>query len=213
MGKLDLRKEYKHLYQPSAKSVTVVDVPAFMFVLIDGEIEPGEQPGTSPAFQQAMEALYGVSYTLKFNSKLRKENPIDYTVMSLEALWWVEEGDFEIQKPDNWHWTAMMAQPEHITELMFQEALQQVGKKKPNPALDRLRFEVFQEGLSMQIMHIGPYADEPQTLAKMEAFARESGYTYRGKHHEIYLGDPRKAAPDKLKTVLRHPVTKLDEVM
>ena len=206
MAKLDLKKEYKHLYRPSAKEVAVVDVPPLQFVMIDGAIEPGESPGTSPAFGQAMQALYGISYTLKFASKRRQEDPIDYSVMALEALWWVEDDDFDITRPDNWHWTAMMMQPEHITNDMFREALGQLAKKKPDLALDLLRFETFHEELSVQIMHIGPYAEEPATIAKMDEFARENGYRMRDRHHEIYLGDPRRADPAKLKTVLRHPI-------
>jgi hypothetical protein len=211
MAKLDLRKMYKHLYQPSARKVEVVDVPPFQFAMIDGQIEPGCLPGDSSSFQQALQALYGISYTLKFTSKLREENPVDYTVMALEGLWWVEEGEFDISNPGNWRWTAMILQPDHITGAMFRDALAQVRKKKPNPALDRLRLETFHEGLCMQVMHIGPYAEEPATIARMDAFARENGYTLRGKHHEIYLGDPRRAAPEKLKTVLRHPIERANE--
>jgi hypothetical protein len=206
MDKLDLRKHYKHLYQPSAKKVEVVEVPPLRFAMIDGEIEPGHGPGTSPAFQQALQALYGISYTLKFASKQRKENPIDYTVMGLEGLWWVEGGEFDIKKPDNWRWTAMILQPDHISLEMFQDGLAQLRRKKPNPALDKLRLETFHEGLSIQIMHIGPYADEPATIARMGAFAQEKGYRMCGKHHEIYLGDPLRADPAKLKTILRHPI-------
>lgn len=209
MKKLDLRKLYKHLYQPSAKKVEVVDVPPFQFAMIDGQIEPGHAPGDSPAFQQALEALYGISYTLKFASKLRAENPVDYTVMALEGLWWEKSDEFDITRPEGWRWTAMMMQPDHISEAMFQEGLEQLRKKKPNPALDRLRFGIFHEGVSVQIMHIGPYSEEPATVAKMDAFAKENGYAFRGRHHEIYIGDPRRAAPEKLKTVLRHPVERI----
>ena len=206
MDKLDLRKQYKHLYLPSAKKVEVVDVPSFQFALIDGEIEPGQSPGTSPAFEQAMAALYGITYTLKFMSKLRVENPIDYTVMTLEGLWWVEDGVFDITNPANWRYTVMIMQPDHITQEMYQEALAQLRKKKPGPALDLLRFERFHEGLCIQTMHLGPYAEEMQTIAKMDLFAQENGYILHGKHHEIYMGDPRRGDPAKLKTVLRHPV-------
>jgi len=206
MENLDLRKQYKHLYKPSPKKVEVVDVPTFKFAMIEGQIEPGHGPSSSPAFQQALEVLYGISYTLKFMSKLRKENPIDYSVMALEGLWWVEQGEFNISQPGNWHWTAMIMQPEHISAAMFQEALEQLQKKKPELDLKGLRFETFHEGLCMQIMHIGPYASEPATLARMEEFANENGYRYRGRHHEIYIGDPRRSAPEKLKTVLRHPI-------
>jgi hypothetical protein len=186
----------------------VVDVPSFQFTMIDGAIEPSQSPSTSPSFQQAMEALYGISYTLKFASKKRSEDPIDYTVMALEGLWWVENGQFDITQPGNWRWTAMIMQPDHISHEMFQDARVQLEKKKPNPALELLRLETFHEGPCVQILHIGPYAEEMATIAKMDAFAEAHGYIMHGKHHEIYIGDPRRAAPDKLKTVLRHPIRK-----
>ncbi len=206
MSKLDLKKKYKHLYLPSAKEVTLVEVPAFRFVMVDGRIEPDETPDTSEAFHQAMQALYGLAYTLKFTSKLRPENPIDYTVMALEGLWWTESGRFDFQRDEPWLWTMMIMQPDHIDRGMYEAALAQVREKQENPALDQVRFDSFEEGLAIQIMHIGPYADEPRSLAKMAAFAGEMGYTYRGKHHEIYIGDPRRAKPENLRTVLRQPV-------
>ena len=206
MDKLDLRKQYKQLYQPSAKQVALVDVPPLQYATVDGAIEPGQAPGTSPAFRQALEALYGISYTCKFASKQRRDNPIDYTVMGLEGLWWVEDGEFDITRPGNWRWTAMILQPEHIDQAMFEEGLAQLRRKKPGPALDKLRLETLHEGLCVQVMHIGPYADEPATLERMAAYAREQGYALCGKHHEIYLGDPRRGDPARLKTVLRHPV-------
>jgi hypothetical protein len=212
---LDLRKELKQFYAPSAKKVELVDVPEFQFAMIDGAIEPGMEPGNSPAFASAMEALYGISYTLKFTSKLRKVDPIDYPVMALEGLWWVEDGEFSLSRDeyfafkDNWSWTVMILQPDPVTPEMFEEARAQVAKKRgDNPALAQLRLERFREGLCVQTLHIGPYADEPATVAKMDAFAAEQGYVLCGKHHEIYRGDPRRSAPEKLKTVLRHPVQK-----
>lgn len=207
MAKLDLKKQYKHLYLPSAKKVTLVEVPAFQFVMVDGKMEPNETPETSTAFHQAMQALYGLAYTLKFNSKLREENPIDFTVMALEGLWWVESGGFDPEHSEPWFWKMMIMQPDHIGQAMYDTALAQVREKQDNPALERVRFERFEEGPAIQVMHIGPYADEPRSLAKMEAFAAEMGYTYRGKHHEIYIGDPRRAKPENLRTVLRQPVT------
>ena len=213
MKKLDLRKEFKSLYQPSAKKVEWVKVPKFKFIMIDGRIEKGKSPGTSPAFAEATQAMYGIAYTLKFASKQDKKNPIDYPVMALEGLWWVEDGFFDITKPGNWHWTVMIMQPDHITEAMFESALHKVVEKKgDSPALAKVRFEPFEEGLCAQTMHIGPYAAEPATVERMHSFMKENGYRDRvglgGKHHEIYLGDPRKADPLKLKTVLRHPVGK-----
>lgn len=212
MEKLDLRKDLKHLYAPSAKNVEVVKVPKFNFVMLDDEIEPGQSPETSPRFQEAFGAVYGVTYTLKFMSKLRERNPIDYTVMALEGLWWVDSGEFVFAKKDEaWKWTLMVMQPKHITTKMYQEAVQQLKEKKGNPALERLRFESFHEGLCLQMMHIGPYSEEPRTVEKMRAFAQENGYVFRGKHHEIYLGDPRRSKPEKLRTVLRHPVEKVSK--
>ncbi len=208
MEKLDLKKKYKHLYIPSAKEVSVVDVPKLKFIMLDGAIEPGKSPGNSPNFELSMSALYSMAYTLKFMSKKREIDPIDYILMGLEGLWWVEEGEFDINEPGNWLYTLMILQPDHITEEMFSLALEQLVKKKPNPFNNRLRLEAFHEGLCLQIMHIGPYSEEMRTIARMDAFAEENGYRMHGKHHEIYLGDPRRTDPSKLKTVLRHPVEK-----
>lgn len=207
MKTLDLRKELKHLYAPSSKNVEVVEVPPFNFAMLDGAMEPGQLPAESSLFQEAIAALYGISFTLKFMSKLRKTDPIDYPVMALEGLWWVDSGELDFNNSSEpWKWTLMMLQPDHITVEMFQDALQQLERKRPSPALQQLRFERFAEGQCMQIMHIGPYSDEPQTIEKMHDFARNHGYTLRGKHHEIYLGDPRRAKPEKLKTILRRPI-------
>ena len=206
MEKLDLIKQLKNLYQPSPKEVVFVDVPAMQFATFSGAIEPGHSPGVSPSFARALEALYGISYTLKFASKLRLLDPVDYKVMCLEAFWWVEDGKFEITIPDNWFWKAVIMQPELITPAMFDEAREKLQKKKPALDLNGLKFETIQEGLCVQIMHIGPYATEPATVARMHDFAQKNGYTMSGYHHEIYLGDPRKSAPEKLKTVIRHPV-------
>lgn len=209
METLDLRKELKHLYAPSARQAEVVDVPELQFAMIDGAIEPGCGPGNSPAFQGALEALYGISYTLKFMVKRRPIAAIDYTVMALEALWWVEDGEFDVAAPGNWRWTAMIVQPDFITPELFADGLAQLRKQRgDSPTLADLRLERWCEGLAVQIMHIGPYSAEQATIARLHAFAREHGYRLRGKHHEIYLGDPRRAAPEKLKTILRQPVEK-----
>ena len=209
MEKLDLRKQLKHLYEPSAKAVELVEVPAFKFAMVDGMIRAGESVGDSPAFVEALNALYGISYTLKFTSKLRKENPIDYSVMALEALWWVEGDDFEFGRKQDWLFTALIMQPEHITQEMFTDALAQLNKKKPAPANAKLRLAAFEEGLSVQVMHIGPYAAEPATIERMKEYMHANRLERNGKHHEIYMGDPRRAQPDKLKTVLRQPVKRI----
>ncbi len=215
MKTLDLKKEYKHLYQPSAKKVTAVQVPRLQFAMVDGAIEKGHGPGDSPGFQEAVQALYGVSYTLKFTLKKRKTNPIDYPVMALEGLLWLTEGDvFDINIKDNWSYTLMIMQPDVITQEIFEEARMQVRRKRgDSPALSKLRLEYFEEGLCAQVMHIGPYATEPATIERMREFMNENGYRdsvgLGGRHHEIYMGDPRKADPSKLKTVLRHPIEKV----
>ncbi|OPZ63315.1 MAG: hypothetical protein BWY85_01772 [Firmicutes bacterium ADurb.Bin506] len=208
MGTLDLRKQLKHLYQPAAGKVEVVDVPEFKYAMVEGVIEPGCAPATSPSFQQAVEALYGVSYALKFMSKQRTVDPIDYAVMPLEALWWATDGQFDISQPGNWAWIAMIVQPDHVTDSMFAEACAKLRKKRPSPAIEKLRFEGLHEGLCVQTLHLGPYSEEPATIARIEAFASENGYVLHGKHHEIYLGDPKRVAPEKLKTILRYPCSK-----
>jgi hypothetical protein len=207
MKTLDLRKQLKHLYAPPANKVSLVDVPAMQFAMISGVIEPGKGPSTSAAFKEALQALYGIAYTLKFMSKRRKSNPIDYPVMALEALWWVSQGSY-LDPGQPWKWTAMILQPGHITPKMFADGVAQLKEKKPSPGISRLRLKPFHEGLCVQALHLGPYAEEPRTLQRMQEFAAENGYVFRGKHHEIYLGDPTRSRPEKLRTTLRHPLKK-----
>ena len=214
MEKLDLKKDLKYLYAPPVKKIEMVDVPAMNFIMLDGAIEPDQSPGTSPLFAENMQALYAAAYTLKFSFKLRKENPLDYPVMALEGLWWVEDGTFDLQKPGNWKYTVMIMQPDQVTPEHFSDALAQIRKKKGDqPAFARLCLARFHEELCVQAMHIGPYASEPETVLKMQAFMEANGCQDQvglgGKHHEIYLGDPRRADPAKLKTVLRHPIKRL----
>lgn len=210
METLDLRKTLKHYYSPSAKKVELVEVPTFKFLMIDGAIEAGHAPGDSPLFQENTQALYNAAYTLKFMVKQRKENPVDYPVMALEGLWWVEDGHFDIQIKDNWVYTLMILQPELVSEALFGEALAQIRKKKgDSPALSRLQLAAFTEGLCVQVLHLGPYASEPATVARMQEFAQANGLRMSGRHHEIYLGNPLRAEPEKLKTILRHPVEKV----
>lgn len=211
MQKLDLKHNLKYLFAPSAKKIEIVDVPAMNFVMIDGAIEPDQTPGTSPLFAENMQALYGAAYTLKFAAKFRKQDPVDYPVIALEGLWWVEDGTFDIRKPGNWKYTVMIMQPGLITPEMLADALTQLRKKRGDqPAFARLRLATFCEGLSVQTMHIGPYAAEPATVDRMQIYMQENGCQdlvgAGGKHHEIYMGDPRRADPNRLKTILRHPV-------
>ena len=172
------------------------------FLMIDGIGDPN----TSQDYKDAVEALFALSYSLKFmikNGKLA----IDYGVMPLEGLWWTDDmAKFNMENKDIWKWTAMIMQPEYVTKDMFDKALEQVAKKKNPAALSRVRFEIFHEGLSAQIMHIGPYSAEGPTIEKIYDFIKGKGYKQEGKHHEIYLSDPRKTAPEKMKTVIRQAV-------
>ncbi len=201
MPKLDLKKEWKHLYQPSAKAVTAVEVPALNYLMVDGRGDPN----TAQAYVEAVEALYAVAYALKFKVKNGKAG-IDYAVMPLEGLWWAEDmRQFSVKDKDAWQWTMMIVQPEYVTAKLFAETLGEVQKKKRLPALARLRFESYHEGRAAQIMHLGPYADEEPTITKLHDFIHARGGERQGKHHEIYLKDPRKSAPGKLLTVIRQP--------
>jgi hypothetical protein len=202
---LDLRKQFKHLYQPSAKQFAIVDVPPLNFLMIDGT----GNPNTSQDYRDALEALYGLSYTLKFGVKLGKygQKKYDYPVMALEGLWWMDDmRDFSIARKDEWKWTMMIMQPDVLTPDQVELARADLIKKKNPVSAAKIRFESYHEGLSAQIMYFGPYADEGSTIQRLHDFIVESGHQLRGKHHEIYLGDPRRTAPLKLKTVIRQPM-------
>jgi len=201
MDKIDLRKERPDLWKASAKAPTMVDVPAMHFLMVDGEGDPN----TSAAFQQAIEALYGLSYTLKFASKMGRG--IDWKVMGIEGLWWADDPEaFRAGRKDEWRWTLLIAQPDVVTAEAVEAARETLRQKKNPAALDRVRLERFDEGLSAQMLHVGPYSEEGPTIERLHAFIRDEGYDLAGKHHEIYLSDPRRVAPEKLKTILRHPV-------
>jgi len=190
----------KEFYNPPAGEAVLVELPPLKYVMVDGSGEPGGE-----SFQQAMGALYNIAYTMKFRSKrlLKK----DYDMMAPEGLWWMK-GKIDMTQRDKWLWTLMILVPDFATPKMFSEVVAEVRSKKNPPGLDRARLETLEEGTSVQILHVGPYATEPESIAKMDAYAKEHGYKMVGKHHEIYLGDPRRAAPSRLKTVLRHPVAK-----
>ncbi len=200
MPKIDFKKELKHLYSPSKKEITVVDVPAMNFLMLDGK----GNPNTATSYQQAVETLYSVSYTLKF--MIKKTQAVDYGVLPLEGLWWADDmSQFSAENKDAWLWTAMIMQPEFVTTDLVEQAKSEAAKKKDLPALSLMRFEPLHEKRSAQIMHIGPYSDEGPTIARIHEFIQEQGGRLHGKHHEIYLGDPRRTAPEKLKTVIRQP--------
>lgn len=198
--KTDYKKEYKQLYKYGKMTPSLVEVPALNYVMIDGVGDPN----TSQDYMEAIEALYAVSYTLKFMSK-KKE--MDYVVMPLEGLWWMEE-EWDMDAKDDWQWTAMIMQPPCIDESMFKEAVEITRGKKVLPALDKIRFETYKAHMAFQILHKGPYADEGPVIERLHQHMEFEGYTFAGKHHEIYLSDPRKTAPEKLKTIIRQPAKK-----
>lgn len=203
MVKVDFKRELKHLYNPSQKVFSVVDVPPMSFVMIDGHGDPNR----APEYQEAVEALYAVAYGLKF--MVKKEQGVDYGVLPLEGLWWVDDmAEFSMEAKEEWDWTMMVMQPEWVTAELVERARADVARKKNPPALPKLRFEVYHEGLAVQILYVGPYDEEAPTIARMHAFAEQEGYALRGKHHEIYLSDPRRTAPERLKTVIRQPIWK-----
>jgi hypothetical protein len=200
MAKRDFKKELKHLYQPSANEFSVVEVPPMNFLMIDGHGDPNNNPD----FQGGMDALYGMVYTIKF---ALKPQGIEFVVPPSEALWWMDDmSEFSMETKDRWDWTMMIMQPDEVTDEIVEEARLELARKKDPPALSKLRYERYAEGLSVQIMYFGAYADEGPTIARMHDYIRDNGYQTNGKHHEIYLGDPRRTAPEKLKTVIRQPI-------
>jgi hypothetical protein len=206
--KLDLRKQLKHLYEPPAKKVVEVDVPTMTFLMLDGQGDPN----TAASYQQAIEALYGLAYTLKFACK--KTLGLDYPVMPLEGLWWMDDmggrfGDIDFAADKSrWKWTMMVMLPDEVPADAVETARQELGAKKDLPALADVRVERFEEGLAAQIMHLGSYAEEKPTIEKVHRFIEEAGCEPRGKHHEVYIGDPRRSAPEKLRTVVRQPMAR-----
>jgi hypothetical protein len=200
MSKLDLRKELKRYYT-AKKRPEIVDVPPGNFLSMDGRGEPGGE-----AYSAALNALYGLSYTLKFKCK---EEGRDFTVMALEGLWWWDdESVFSLSDApprEEWNWKSMIRQPDFITRDMLDE-IRPVVREKRGPDVDDVALETFHEGLSAQILHVGPYGEEGPTGKRLHAFIEESGYRMRGRHHEIYLSNPQRAKPENLKTILRQPI-------
>lgn len=200
MEKIDLKKALKELYRPSARDVAEVNVPPLDFLMIDGEGDPN----TSPAYQEAVEALFSVSYTVKF--AIRKDRNIDYGVMPLEGLWWADDlATFLRGEKAAWKWTLMIMQPSFVTRQSIESAARALQAKRDLPALAKLRYEKFHEGRCAQILHIGPFSEEGPTIERVHAYIG-SRSSLRGKHHEIYLSDIRRAAPEKWKTVIRQPM-------
>ncbi len=202
MKKIDIKKEMKHLYNASTKNPEIVDVPQMNFLMVNGEGDPN----ISERFKNGVEALFGLSYTLKFIIK-KSNMQIDYGVMPLEGLWWADDmAAFSMGKKELWKWTAMIMQPEYVTRDLYVEAQIQLKKKKDNAVLSEVRLESFLEGKAAQIMHIGPFSEEGPTIEKLHKYIEANGKKLSGKHHEIYLSDTRRSAPEKWKTIIRQPM-------
>lgn len=204
MTKWDVKRERKDLYAPRTGGFELVEVPELAFLMVDGEGDPN----TAQSYQDAVAALYAVSYALKFASKQLAR---DFVVAPLEGLWSADDPRvFVTRAKSEWKWTMMILQPEWITDAMVEEAVGRATAKKRLPAADRLRFERYGEGLSAQILHIGSYDDEAPVLERLHReFMPANGLTFNGPHHEIYLSDPRRTEPAKLRTILRQPVARL----
>lgn len=201
MQKVDLKKELKHLYQPSAKAVVEVEVPSLRFLMIDG----AGDPNTAPAYAAAVEALFSVSYTAKFMLKKGKQ-AIDYGVMPLEGLWWSDDlSSFAANDRSKWQWTMMILQPDFVEDAVVEAAIAEVRRKKAPPALSDLRLERFSEGRCAQTLHVGPFSEEGPTIQRVHDYI-DAHSTLTGKHHEIYLSDIRRGDPAKWKTIIRQPM-------
>jgi len=208
---VDFKKTQKELYQPGAKP-SIIEVPEMVFIMIDGRGDPN----TSETYQTALEVLYGLSYAVKMSKTggAQPEGYYDFVVPPLEGLWSTDTGEFEIGTTEKsaFIWTSMIRMPDFVTSEVFDAAKKSLAKKKPTFDSSIARLELFDEGLCVQVMHTGSYDDEPATIYALKTFVADSGYKLdlsdKRKHHELYLSDPRKTSPDKLKTIIRYPIKK-----
>jgi hypothetical protein len=212
METIDLRKQMKDLWNPPVGKVVLVTVPAMPYLVAEGV----GNPNTAKAFQESIQALYSAAYTMKFGAKAA--GVADWKVMPLEALWWttsgkdVSDADFEGKGGGDIAWKALLMQPAVVTAEMLEQAKAEVVRKKKGvPALGQLCLERWAEGLCAQTMYVGSYDGERPTIDMMHSWIAENGYRVRGRHHELYMGDPNRMAPEKLKTILRLPVEKVRE--
>jgi len=204
-GKIDFKKEYKFLFSTTARAAQTVEVPEFKYLMIDGKGDPN----TVPEFSAKIQALYGLAYTMKF--MLKQSDPaIDFVVAPLSGLWCAEDiTAFHEGRKHEWEWTLMILQPDAVTPELLEKAKAKLAAKKEAPACaGQARLDLLREGAAVQILHIGSYSSEGPTITRLHDFMKENGYTFNGRHHEIYLGDPRRSHPDKLKTIIRQPVKK-----
>jgi hypothetical protein len=203
--KIDYKLQLKALYKPPKGRLLIIEVPRMRYLMVDGKGDPD----SSDEWRNGMSALYGVGYSIKF---LMKKAKLDYVMPPLEALWRADDmSSFTSMEKDSWKWTAMIMQPEAVTAEIFEEALQRTKEKvEPNPALEKVRLDDFEEGLCAQVLHVGPFSDEAPTVERLHAYIEENGYALRGAHHEIYLTDPRRIKPERWRTVIRQPIERAE---
>jgi len=201
MDKYDVKRDRRDLYAPSAREFTLVNVPPTLCLAVDGHGDPN----TEPTYARAVEALYATAYAIKFASKRQLER--DFVVGPLEGLWRADDPSLFVEvRKSEWDWTMLITLPDWIDDDAVASALAQLAAKKELPALSRVRGLILTEGLSAQILHLGPYDAEAPTIARLHAeFLPGHGLEPSGDHHEIYLSDPRRTAPEKLRTILRQP--------
>ena len=198
---IDLRRERSALYS-ATRTPAFLDVPELPYLMIDG----AGDPNTAPAYAEAVQALYSVAYTIRFALK-RRAVPVDAPVMPLEGLWWTPDmATFTTEDKSQWLWTLMIAVPDLVTPEVVEDARTAAARRYPRAPLDGVRLERFAEGRCAQVLHVGPYSAEGPTVAALHAFITANGCALTGRHHEIYLGDPRRSAPEKLRTIVRQPV-------
>lgn len=206
MKPVDFKKDLSY----HAKSEPqIIDIPEMLFLMVDGKGAPESSGPAETEFQQAMQVLFNIMYTIKFWDKKYDppENYYKFKVTPVEGLWWTKSGqNFDLDKPDDWQWTVMLRVPEFVTPVYFKEVVKELVTRKHSEVYKKARLASFDEGRCVQIMHIGPYNQEQADIEKMHAFAKDNGYSLHGKHHEIYFGDPRRTEPDKLLTILRQPI-------
>jgi len=206
MPKADLRSDHPGLYAPPKGTpkgaAWLVDVPPLNYIMLDG----AGHPETSEQFQHAMGVLYGMSYTIKMSMK--KDDPaVDWVVAPLEGLWWWPGAEtFGLSGEGELQWTVMIRQPDFVTPEVFERYRAVLKARKDPPGLDEARLETLNEGLCAQVLHLGPYSEEAPTIERLHQFIAGEGYVHAGKHHEIYLSDPRRCAPETIRTILRQPV-------
>ena len=198
MGKVDLKQAFRHLYAPRSGEIAVVDVPQFAYLMIDGA-----GPPDGPEAQAAIQALYPLAYKVKFALKERGD---DAVVMPLEGLWWADDmDDFLTGRRDRWKWTYMILVPDLVTADLVEEARAAVDPAKAGGGLERVRLAPLEEGRAAQVLHLGPFAEEGPVIRRLHEHIASLGGSLRGRHHEIYLSDPRRIAPEKLRTIIRQP--------